>query len=184
MLISGHTAVLGWLNSSDDHTPVNGITYNLRIGTTYQGQEIQPALAHPVTGKRLLPQAGNTGNNSAWIVNLPDGNYFWSVQALDHSFASSAFAPDQVFTILNVGLEKDVTDNKVKVFPNPVSANLIMVCDEEFRYEIYTAGGSQMMKSNTAMGSASVSTTDWAPGAYVVKIKLPRGEKSYTIIKK
>jgi len=33
------------------------------------------------------------------LTNLDAGRYFWSAQAIDHSFAGSAFAPEQSFVI-------------------------------------------------------------------------------------
>ena len=43
---------------------------------------------------------GNTGHGNTWTIkNLPVGQYYWSVQAIDNCFAGSNFASTQTFTI-------------------------------------------------------------------------------------
>src|SRR5437667_12815249 len=53
-------------------------------------------------GVRRLPALGNTQYRLAWtLTNLIGGTYYWSVQAVDHSFAGSPFAGERTFTISN-----------------------------------------------------------------------------------
>jgi hypothetical protein len=49
------------------------------------------------SGRRLVPGPGNAGHAVQWPVRLPEGTYYWSVQALDASDGASPFAPEQVF---------------------------------------------------------------------------------------
>ena len=95
--VSGETATLTWEAPLDDHTPAAGLSYNLRVGTTPGGSEIlrAPALSN---GKLLVPQMGHVRGGSMVLPHLrPRQTYYWSVQAVDTSFAGSPFAPEQQF---------------------------------------------------------------------------------------
>ncbi|MBC6951690.1 T9SS C-terminal target domain-containing protein, partial [candidate division KSB1 bacterium] len=103
-LISGSSAALSWNKSTDTETPQNGLTYNLRVGTTPGGTQIVSPMADVNTGYRKVPKLGNTNHNKSWIIkNLAPGTYYWSVQAIDNAFAGSPFAPEQSFVILETG---------------------------------------------------------------------------------
>jgi hypothetical protein len=172
MYINRHSVTLGWNKSTDDHTPANGLTYNLRIGTSTGAQDVLTAMVDPVSGSRLLPQAGNTGSNTDWVVNLPDGTYFWSVQAIDHTFAASPFSYEQIFTILNVDTEKSEPAG-INVFPNPVSDRLILSAANAFEYEICSPDGRILKPLSKGFHSAIINTSNWAAGLYTVKIISP-----------
>jgi hypothetical protein len=129
-------------------------------------------MVDPVSGSRLLPQAGNTGSNTDWVVNLPDGTYFWSVQAIDHTFAASPFSYEQIFTILNVDTEKSEPAG-INVFPNPVSDRLILSAANAFEYEICSPDGRILKPLSKGFHSAIINTSNWAAGLYTVKIISP-----------
>ena len=96
--VAGTTALLKWNAPADDHTPAAGLSYNVRIGTTPGGSDIvsAPALTN---GVLLVPQMGNVRNGSATFNQLTPGRtYYWSVLAVDTSFAGSPFAAEQQFT--------------------------------------------------------------------------------------
>ncbi len=92
----GTTAWLEWLPSDDQA----GLTYNVKIGTTPAGSEIMSAMANYSTGYMYVPKTGNAGSNRAVIINdlQPGRTYYWSVQAVDPSFASSPFSEEMNFT--------------------------------------------------------------------------------------
>jgi hypothetical protein len=51
---------------------------------------------------RLLPSRGNAGSRlSLVLTNVPGGNLYGSVQAVDASFAGSAFSPESTITLPN-----------------------------------------------------------------------------------
>ena len=98
--IISKSASLRWLAPSDPNQ-TNGFTYNLRVGTA-------PGLANIVnpmsasSGQRRIAALGNTDGRLSWsVTNLTAGTYYWSVQAIDNSFAGSPFAAEQTFTITN-----------------------------------------------------------------------------------
>ncbi len=93
---------LTWAAGADPHTPTPGLTYNVRIGTTPGGGNIVPAQSDLLSGRRRLPQMGNAEHRLfSTFTNLSLGVYYWSVQAVNNSFAGSAWAPEQMFTITN-----------------------------------------------------------------------------------
>jgi hypothetical protein len=60
------------------------------------------AIAQSLTdGLRLLPALGNAqAGTNAFVFNVAPGrDYYWSVQAVDTSFAGSPFAAEQQFTV-------------------------------------------------------------------------------------
>jgi hypothetical protein len=96
--LDGSTLTMSWDAATDAETATAGLTYNLRVGTTPGGSEISSAHAAPASGLRLVAQSGNAQQNTSWALDAPAGEiYYWSVQALDASFAGSAFAAEQVY---------------------------------------------------------------------------------------
>jgi VCBS repeat protein/fibronectin type III domain protein len=95
--VSGNTVVLNWDSPADDHTPAVGLSYNVRIGTTPGASDTvsAPALTN---GILLTARMGSARNGSAVFHQLEPGRaYYWSVQAVDSSFAGSSFAAEQQF---------------------------------------------------------------------------------------
>ena len=91
---------LSWQQGSDPETPVPGLSYNLVIGSSPGASDILSPMSDRSTGYRKIVKEGNAyQNNNRTIVNLPNGTYYWSVQALDNNYAASEFAPEKNFTI-------------------------------------------------------------------------------------
>ncbi|HTP11271.1 MAG TPA: VCBS repeat-containing protein [Anaerolineae bacterium] len=100
--VVGSAAVLRWSPAvTDDHTPLAGLSYNLRIGTQPGGIDIVAPMAFTDTGSRLLPALGNVYQARAIMLsNLPRGKtLYWGVQAIDASFLGSSFAEGGSFEI-------------------------------------------------------------------------------------
>jgi hypothetical protein len=92
---------LSWGKSTDAQTTnSNGLTYQIRVGSTPGGIQIESPGSDPVTGYRRLVQRGDASSNQWWLANLPPGTYYWSVQAIDPTFAGSPFAAESTFTVL------------------------------------------------------------------------------------
>lgn len=110
-----------WLAATDDNTPVSGLSYNLRIGTTPTGDEILAANANG-DGVRKIAGKGNTEHNLSWNLKmLRDGTYYWSVQAIDASFVGSDFTTPQKFEIIN---------GQLKTYQPPVVGNSTFTISE------------------------------------------------------
>src|SRR5205823_3812643 len=89
---------LSWELATDPNQS-GGLTYNVRVGTTPGlGDVLSPmSLAD---GFRLVPRIGNAGwSTNRLLTGLqPGSTYYWSVQAVDNSFAGGPFAPEVSFT--------------------------------------------------------------------------------------
>lgn len=85
---------------SIDLEQTSSLTYNLRIGTSPGGSEIMSAMSNPTNGMLYVAQLGNTSLRTNWTIHrLPAGTYYWTVQAIDHGFLGSLFAPEQTITV-------------------------------------------------------------------------------------
>ena len=92
---------LSWSAASDAQTPTNGLSYNLRVGTTPGGSDILASQAAGGAGTYRMAQLGNAQERlTASLTNLTNGiTYYWSVQAIDTAFAGSPFATEQTFVL-------------------------------------------------------------------------------------
>jgi gliding motility-associated-like protein len=98
--VNGSAVTFRWNPSTDDHTPPAGLTYNVHITTENREVHYLHGLSNLNTGVRKLPRRGNAGARTQMpLLNLPDGTYFWSVQAVDDNFTASVYAPWQSFTV-------------------------------------------------------------------------------------
>jgi hypothetical protein len=97
---SNNAIVFTWNAATDAQTPGVALTYNLRIGTAPESGDLVGPTSAP-DGWRRLPAAGNAGQRLfRTIYGLPIGRpIYWSVQAVDTSFAGSAFASDTGFAL-------------------------------------------------------------------------------------
>ena len=95
--------VITWSGAVDTavdgkQTPAEGLTYSVRIGTTAGGEEIL-ASGSDIDGVKVAADKGNAENNLSWKVNVPQGEYYVSVQSIDASFIGSTFSPEQKYTV-------------------------------------------------------------------------------------
>lgn len=86
-------------DASTDANQKAGHTYNLRVGTTPGADDVMPSMSDPATGRRRVVRIGNTGTRRSWTLHLPSGRYYWSVQAIDYSYAGSPFAQEQAIDV-------------------------------------------------------------------------------------
>jgi len=136
--VSDSSVTLSWNKATDSQTTQNALTYNLRLGTAPGGNEIISPMADVSTGYRKIPKLGNTNHNNSWkIKNLPEGTYYWSVQAVDHAFAGSAFATEQSFTI---DISPPAAPQNLQATPRDQQVTLTWDANAEsdfLRYRIY-----------------------------------------------
>ncbi len=92
---------LDWQPASDDHTPANGLNYNVRVGTTPSGSDVVGPMA-AANGYRRILALGNAYQNTNFLLKglQPGTTYYWSVQAIDTAFAGGPFATEGSFTTL------------------------------------------------------------------------------------
>jgi len=99
-IVTQNLITLSWSAANDNTTPTNGLTYNVRIGRTPGGIDVISPMAHPTSGLRRIAAPGNAQWNKFKLANLYiPGTYYWSVQAIDNSYAGGPFATEQIFSI-------------------------------------------------------------------------------------
>lgn len=98
-IIHYDTVQFSWEEASDNKTPQLSLTYNLRVGTTPGGNQTLSSLSDE-NGWRKIVGMGNVQQNTSWWLKLPEGTYYWSVQAIDNSFAGGSFSSEQTFNII------------------------------------------------------------------------------------
>jgi hypothetical protein len=105
--VSEQTVTLSWSAPTplDYTTPHPGLTYNLRIGSSPGQSDVLAPMSCVGScgvsgdGYPQIPRLGWVNHGLTATLTLPSGTYYWSVQAIDHTFAGSAFAPESNFTI-------------------------------------------------------------------------------------
>ena len=101
---AGSTLILAWDTATDGETPVDGLTYNLRVGTTPGGSEICPPQALAADGRRLVAEPGNVRQATERRLRLADGvaSVYWSVQTIDGALAGSPFSAEQHVVVVPI----------------------------------------------------------------------------------
>ncbi|TAE95719.1 MAG: DUF4347 domain-containing protein [Oscillatoriales cyanobacterium] len=108
-LPSGRNVTLKWNKATDAQTRPDGLSYNLRVGTTPGGQDILSPMSL-ANGTRQVVGLGNVSQNTQWQLKdlSPDKTYYWSVQAIDTAWAGSEFATEESFTASNLPPEQKI----------------------------------------------------------------------------
>ncbi|MBI3193020.1 MAG: VCBS repeat-containing protein, partial [Ignavibacteriae bacterium] len=121
---SGNSISFKWNRATDPNTPSPGLTYNLRIGTTANGVNVQSPMADVASGYRRVVRMGNTNHDTSWTIHNLDTTqtYYWSVQALNHSSGSSAFFPEKTFAFTYT-LTANATNGSISRSPDQPSYN-------------------------------------------------------------
>lgn len=99
--VIGTDVILQWDTASDDKTPTSGLNYNIRVGSQPDNMDFYSALADLSDGYRRIVRTGNTGGNTSWSISgLDFGDYYASVQAIDHNYAASSFSEDIMVSVI------------------------------------------------------------------------------------
>ncbi len=94
--------ILSWNHAYDKEQSDSNkyaLTYNLRIGTSPGKADILSPNANLNEGFRKIVKPGITSDTSYFIQDLPEGTYYWAVQAVDNSYAGSAFSSEGSFEV-------------------------------------------------------------------------------------
>jgi flagellar hook assembly protein FlgD len=165
---------LEWNPTNDDHTPSSAITYNLVV---YKNDS-------PVIVTSSLPEPGNVSNSTQWtITNLADGDYIWSLKALDASFTASvaatgSFTAGTVHTDLRNTSERGYSIGSI--YPNPCidQCRVSIAIPETCRVTITISdiSGKKILPVTTSVYNAGtheikIDGSNLTPGIYLCNIK-------------
>ncbi|MBN2765686.1 MAG: VCBS repeat-containing protein [Paludibacteraceae bacterium] len=100
---------LSWNSATDDITRQASLTYNLSLRNKDTGRWLYNPLAifsGTNNGWRRISAHGNVFWNRRWVLrNLPEGNYEWTVQAIDANMVGGSFAFPRSFSVVTSALE-------------------------------------------------------------------------------
>ncbi len=104
--LNGFDIKFSWDHPEGFSSSSGTYTYNLRVGTEAGKCDILSPMSDTTTGTLRLPVMGNCNHNLKWILySLPPGDYYWSVQAVNHSFLGGEWAEEQTFTIADLTVD-------------------------------------------------------------------------------
>nr|MDA3824212.1 PKD domain-containing protein [Bacteroidales bacterium] len=108
---SGTGMKLSWDKSYDPDCPEGNVYYNLRIGSSPGKADILTPFNIPGSTQRTIPGIGNAFCSTFYIINdlEPEKQYYWSVQAIDHSYKGGDWAEEQILdvSIIRANFEAD-----------------------------------------------------------------------------
>jgi hypothetical protein len=163
-------AVLKWSRASDVQTAQNALTYNIRIGTLSDSFEILSPLSMLYTGLRTIASPGNAGADTSWIITgIPEGTYYFSVQAIDNGLMAGSFSTPYMFSYMPVGIDP-VEKPAFSIFPNP-SHDKIFFQDPEpanpdYRMKVVDETGKCFYEGSPL---EMIDISSWPNGIYLIQ---------------
>ncbi len=179
----GNEVVLSWSAASDDFTPQNSLTYNVRVGTTPGGDEIINCMSGG-DGALLLPGMGNANQSlSLQLTHLPVGTYYWSVQTIDHQYHASEFTDEQSFSITATGI--DHPENEMAVYPVPFTNSLtVKAPGADFKQAVLMdLTGKTILQKEIKGSQATFNTAALTQGIYILQMQSEKEMISRKIVK-
>lgn len=153
-----------------------GITWNLSLKNTTTGKWLYNPMA--VVGgakngwRKVGGREGNVFTNTEYyLYELPDGNYEWTVQAINGSYFGGAFAETKTFTIGTSGVNSPI-NYKPQV---SVSANMLKVVGVQGATQtlkVYSVSGTLV---NSMVFTSNVNLDINAAGIYIVELSSQDG---------
>jgi photosystem II stability/assembly factor-like uncharacterized protein len=157
--VSENTALLTWLEGSDDHTPVAALTYDLELFRDNV----------PVALPKRAPEPGNVSAVNEWLLTgLEIGNYQWTLRTVDAAYIGSPLAVGE-FTIETVAIAEPQVNQTgeysiLQNCPNPCSTSTTIM------YSIPEAGEVSLTVYNiTGEEVATLVNETMQAGNYEVK---------------
>lgn len=181
--VTGHQAVINWNNGTDTTTPDSVLTYNFYLKKADSTAYSFTSLSNYETGFLRIPASGNMGvANSFLIDSLADGKYFYSIQAIDNSFAGSAFAPVDSFQVGGVSINQNNLKSITLLsnYPNPFNATTMITyqlsTSNPVSLRIYDLSGKlvdELVNANQQAGKYQVSYNgrELSSGTYFYQLK-------------
>jgi hypothetical protein len=170
-----NTIKLSWLPGSDDHTPANALTYDLKL----YHENI------PVTAQVRNPEPGNVSAVREWLfTGLETGNYLWTLCTVDASYTGSLLASGEF--IIGTTSVSEASDSKHdgyylgQNYPNPFSRNTVIRYsipqEGQVNLKLYDIRGNEVINIEKGKNQAGTYTMTIDAG------NLPDGVYYYSLI--
>lgn len=182
--------ILSWDPGYDAQTPENGLSYNIRIGTSPQEYDNMSPMSHIENGFRKINAFGNIGQSTSWKINElePGITYYWSVQTIDNTFQASEFSDEQSFYLTYTEINKNFYDEPHVTFhPNPAKNHIYFktpgVVVNSISAEIYSLTGEKI-KPLQVMNTERINISELKKGVYLVRTNLNGNQYTERLIVK
>lgn len=156
---------LSWDAATDAETSASSLTYEIYIKDSDGNYVIAPA--SKADGTRLILKHGRQFTNTEITIHdLPVGNYTWSVQSIDASYAGSAFAAEGAFTMRAVGVQENALESMLNVYAQQQTLVVDLEAAGKGRVAVYNISGQEVV-SEEINGEFR---TNLSTGVYFVKV--------------
>ncbi|MBI9035039.1 MAG: T9SS type A sorting domain-containing protein [Bacteroidales bacterium] len=174
--VDGRNVSLSWDDSSDDFTPAVSLSYNICVGNESGQTNVMIPLADTDNGYRYVTSQGNASIDNLWkLIDLPNGTYYWRVQAVDNVYGASAFSEEQYFTVTDVAVENNMAES-TRIYPNPASGIINISADEQIRtIVLIDLTGRVVLQQSINQNDVSLNLDQIHQGIYFVKISYANG---------
>ncbi|KAB2867676.1 MAG: T9SS type A sorting domain-containing protein, partial [Bacteroidales bacterium] len=165
-----------WNKGSDEQTPQDALTYNLYIYNVDSSKYLISPLAkvnnETDNGKRFISSQGFiTFSSSGYSVELPKGNYKWSVQAIDGGLMGGDFAEEKSFIVNTTEINSSLSNELIEIFPNPTSDHIFINSEVECNLIVTDIVGKTCFECKINLGKYNLDLFDFRPGMYLFKFK-------------
>ncbi|MEZ5066171.1 MAG: FG-GAP-like repeat-containing protein [bacterium] len=199
--IVGQSLILTWSPSLDAETPSSALTYNVRIGTTVFGSEFATPQSDAMTGQRHVARRGNVGRAGFAVFDVSRvtaSTLFWTVQAVDGSYAGSPFASVQQVVLDGVGAPAVMgTPTRLRLAPNPFRETTRIewasTRRQEVSLEIFDVTGRRLRTLAREVRGIGTHSLMWdgrdgrgrsvAPGVYLVRLRADGREETERLVR-
>lgn len=158
--ISGNRVEFNWSGATDDKTTAEGLSYEIRIGTSPGAVDI----------------ANYEVKTPGWYIDFASipSNIYWSVRSIDASRVKSVYSSEHETLSVNEAHKKTAD---IVIYPNPTDDVFHISTHKENieKIEIYSAGGALVKVLGGKAKEYTIS--DLLSGTYIVKIKLSDADK-------
>jgi len=174
--VNDHHVSFNWQHSVDNTTASAGLTYNLRVGRSASSMEVMAPYSDPVDGFLKVYSSGNVCQDTSWSLHdLPDGRYYWSVQAIDQGHAASAFSPECFFDVGSAATEELIpSTEQIQIVPNPFSGGTVVLVDKEWRdalYRLFGMDGNLLLTGKLEGTSTLLNLSSLSTGIYILIVE-------------
>jgi len=173
--LSTTSALLSWDPGIDDHTPVNALTYDLKLFRNNV----------PVTVSAHTPEPGNVSAVTEWLLTgLQAGNYTWTLSVIDAAYIASPVATGQ-FSMGVTSAEEPFENLPLKYtlgqnHPNPFDRQTAIIYsipgEGMVSLKVYNIQGKEVAILVSELKQAgryevTLSATNLSPGVYYYRLQ-------------
>ncbi len=162
MEVEGEKLLFSWSGASDDKTPVEGLLYELRVGTSEGGSQIAKYVV----------------NTPSWMLQLDEmpETIYWAVRSIDPSKLFSDESEEMVESTLSTSNFEIAT---ISVYPNPAKDYFSVTGINIEEISLIGIDGKLLM---TTTNPNYINTDQLEAGVYLVKIKTANSKISKKIV--